>query len=433
MHHGVGELRIAPTLTASAYSTLEYHGLRGVLDQGDHVVDQLTYWRLDSGAGTSWIPGIALRFDSTLWFGDDQPFVPLDPTTASDEQRKQDVSSTLSGVMDIFPGEWIKKLSGLKLNAAYSYTLQASSQGLRRGTTAPLIGQEICDNGLDDDGNGLVDCADPKCALSDACLLRTGQLKSHRVYGTAYWEIPGKVQAEVFADIRQSYSNRDDVLRSSRQEFRSYVTWRPIYPSPITLRCDVQHESKRPEQYDSMSADPVQPEVLVIEPALEWRRRWSPKWWHLAKISVSHSRTSDLPHIRTIEDPFGRKGDLERLDFNDVAFTPSIEVRRRFEDDAGKWNLRPYARVSYKMQWGQGVRSRIDTTIREAGTAGMADGSETSRTLAVSLGFIWVHSEHLYVDLDVTTSYYACVRAATGALCSDKVTLSPHLLATARY
>jgi hypothetical protein len=191
-------------------------------------------------------------------------------------------------------------------------------------------------------------------------------------------------------------------------------------------------ERKRPEQYDGMT-EPVETETLVLEPALEWRRRWSPKWWHLAKLTVSHGRTRDLPHIRTIEDVYGRKGDLERLDFNDIAVTPSVEIRRRFEDDRGKWNIRPYIRASYKLQWGQGLRSRIDQVVRDAGDPGMADGSETSRTLSVSVGFIWIHSEHLLMDLDLTTSYYDCVRAATGSVCNDAVTFSPHLLATVRY
>src|SRR5262249_6049754 len=30
---------------------------------------------------------------------------------------------------------------------------------------------EICDNGIDDDGNGLVDCNDPTCTASPVCAL----------------------------------------------------------------------------------------------------------------------------------------------------------------------------------------------------------------------------------------------------------------------
>ena len=48
--------------------------------------------------------------------------------------------------------------------------------------------------------------------------------------------------------------------------------------------------------------------------------------------------------------------------------------------------------------------------IREPTDPGFTDGSETSRTLFLSLGFIWVHSEHVFVDLDLTTSYYDCAR-----------------------
>jgi hypothetical protein len=435
MHHGVGELRLAPTLTESAYSSLEYHGLEGTLGQGGQVVDHLTYWRLDSGAGSSIIPGLALRFDSTFWFGDDLPPVQI-PSLGSptvDTQRKQEANSTLSGVMDIFPGEWVKKLGPVKFNLAYTYSEQATSQGVLHGVAASgVLVHEQCGNGVDDDGDGLVDCADPECALADVCLLRTGQLKSHRVYGTAYWDTPGKLQAEIFGDYRQGYSDKDDILRSTRIELRSYVTWRPVYPSPITLRFDVQREWKRPDQYDGI-VDPVEPEVATYQPALEWRRRWSPKWWHLAKLTLSHSRTRDLPHIRTIEDAFGKKGDLERLDYDDMSLTPSIEIRRRFEDEKSTWSFRPYLRANYKLQWGTGRRSRTEDQIRAPSDPGFADGSETSRTLAVSLGFIWVHSEHVFVDLDLTTSYYDCVRAPSASFCNDAVTFSPHILATARY
>ena len=35
---------------------------------------------------------------------------------------------------------------------------------------SPIIGlsQEICDNGIDDDGDGFIDCFDPDCASNSA-------------------------------------------------------------------------------------------------------------------------------------------------------------------------------------------------------------------------------------------------------------------------
>ena len=42
---------------------------------------------------------------------------------------------------------------------------------------------EICDNGADDDGDGLVDCADPSCAYSDdSCKEKNPNL--HGCFGT---------------------------------------------------------------------------------------------------------------------------------------------------------------------------------------------------------------------------------------------------------
>src|SRR5438876_10822566 len=34
---------------------------------------------------------------------------------------------------------------------------------------APILRPEICNNGLDDDGDGLVDCAQPSCSGVDGC------------------------------------------------------------------------------------------------------------------------------------------------------------------------------------------------------------------------------------------------------------------------
>jgi hypothetical protein len=154
---------------------------------------------------------------------------------------------------------------------------------------------------------------------------------------------------------------------------------------------------------------------------------------HLAKLTLSHSRFRDQPHIRTIEDAFGRKGDLERLDFDSWSIKPSLEIRRRFEDPQGIWSFRPYIRASYAYQWGQGVRSRIEDREYLSGDPGLSDGSDATGLMSVSVGVIWVHAENVFVDLDLNTSYLDCRRAPTGAGCNDKVTFTPHLLATVRY
>ncbi len=436
MHHAVGELRLAPTLTESGYLTLEYHGLEGVLDSDEQLVDQLTYWRLDGGGGSSIVPGLALRFDTTIWFGDDMPLADRQArntslSTATVEQtREQEADSRVSAVVDVFPGEWAKALSPLKQNVAYTYTEQSSARALRRGV-AP-VGKEQCDIIGDEDKDGLADCDDPDCAMADACLQITGKTKSHRVYGTIYWDTPGKLQVELFADARWTISGEDQTVRSTRQEVRSYVTWRPIHPSPITLRFDVTREEKTPQKYEGITPE-VKPTTLNFEPALEWRRRWSQRWWHLAKLSVSYNMFRDLPHIRTVENKFGQKGDLERLDYNNLAITPSLEIRRRFDDVDGWGSFRPYLRASYKIQLGSGISSRIDKKICEADDECLANGSETSRLLSVSLGVIWVLTDKVFLDLDLNTSHYDCDRAPTGGICRDKVSFTPHLLTTVRY
>ena len=433
MHHAVGELRLAPTLTESGYLTLEYHGLRGVLDREERVVDQLTYWRLDGGAGSSIVPGLALRLDTTILFGDEMPLSDRQARASSlssttvDQTRQQDADSRISGVVDIFPGEWVPALASLKQNVAYTYTEQSASRALRRGV-AP-VGKEQCDIIGDEDKDGLSDCEDPDCAMADACLQITSKTRSHRIYGTIYWDTPGKLQVELFADARWTLSGEDQTVRSTRQEVRSYVTWRPIHPSPVTLRFDIMREEKRPQKYEGITPE-VKPWTFNLEPALEWRRRWSQRWWHLVKLSASYSMVRDLPHIRTVENKFGQKGDLERLDYDNLAITPSLEVRRRFDDVEGWGSFRPYLRASYKMQWGKGLKSRIGDKIYQAEDEGIFDGSETSRLLSVSLGVIWVLTDKVFLDLDLNTSHYDCDSAPR---CRDEVSFTPHLLTTVRY
>lgn len=431
MHHGVGELRVAPTLTENAYATLEYHRLVGALDADGRIAEQLVYWRLDGGAGSSIVPGLALRFDGTLWLGDDQPR-PETATTAggvatTQLERQQQASSRLTGTMDLFPGEWIKKLSPLRLNGAYTYTLERNSQG-RRSAAAPF-GKEVCDAPGDEDGDGLENCDDPDCALADVCLLRTTQLRSHRAFGTVSWNTPGKLEIEVFGDMRFNHAAEDDQLRSTRYEVRSAATWRPIQSSPLTLRLDMLRESSRPEKYDGIQPL-VEPMTLTLEPAFEWRRRWSVAWWHLAKIAVTRTIVRDLPHIRTFDDLFAKEGELERQDYNEWAIRPSLEVRRRFDAKDGSWNFRPYVRASYRYRVGEAVQSRLTSRTCGPDDPCLSDGSQTGHLVSMSVGFIWVHSEHVYVDLDLTGAYNDCVKAA---VCRDLFTISPHLLATARF
>ena len=78
------------------------------------------------------------------------------------------------------------------------------------------------------------------CAGVASCLVLEGEAETHRVYGTVSWDSPGKLQVELYFDRRESFTaNKSGEFRASRLEVRSYVTWRPIYPSPVTLRFDL--------------------------------------------------------------------------------------------------------------------------------------------------------------------------------------------------
>ncbi|MGB3465826.1 MAG: T9SS type A sorting domain-containing protein, partial [Cyclobacteriaceae bacterium] len=53
-----------------------------------------------------------------------------------------------------------------------------SNDGMSCALAAPPVFPEICDNGLDDDGDGLIDCEDPDCSASTSCGV------SAKIYGT---------------------------------------------------------------------------------------------------------------------------------------------------------------------------------------------------------------------------------------------------------
>src|SRR5262249_54152512 len=62
----------------------------------------------------------------------------------------------------------------------------------------PRMGQEICNNGIDDNGDGLVDCSDPQCKTFPACLtvnctidVDFGTLASHGARATRTMDTRG--------------------------------------------------------------------------------------------------------------------------------------------------------------------------------------------------------------------------------------------------
>jgi hypothetical protein len=61
----------------------------------------------------------------------------------------------------------IEANSGMDSNL-FAFGPSSSSNDGARCPTAP-VAQEICDNGIDDDGDGLIDCEDPSCASFGTC------------------------------------------------------------------------------------------------------------------------------------------------------------------------------------------------------------------------------------------------------------------------
>lgn len=62
----------------------------------------------------------------------------------------------------------IEELAGVIDSNLFAFGPSSSSNDGARCPTAPVL-QEICDNGIDDDGDGLIDCEDPSCSGFGLC------------------------------------------------------------------------------------------------------------------------------------------------------------------------------------------------------------------------------------------------------------------------
>lgn len=91
--------------------------------------------------------GLALSAPATLSYAVEQA------TPADDE-----VATAHLGRWQALPGRILRPLEGTLDTPIHAF-----------GTFALIESNEICNNGLDDDGDGLVDCADPVCTGRDGC------------------------------------------------------------------------------------------------------------------------------------------------------------------------------------------------------------------------------------------------------------------------
>ncbi|WP_178986796.1 T9SS type A sorting domain-containing protein [Winogradskyella helgolandensis] len=85
-----------------------------------------------------------------------------------DNEGRFYVSANETGT--IYAIQAVQDLTGLNVIDAnlFAFGPSSSSNDGARCPTAPVL-QEICDNGIDDDGDGLIDCEDPSCSGFGMC------------------------------------------------------------------------------------------------------------------------------------------------------------------------------------------------------------------------------------------------------------------------
>src|SRR5262249_7980098 len=71
-------------------------------------------------------------------------------------------------------------------------------------STSSSMKMEICNNGVDDDGNGLIDCADPACANDNSCKGKICMPDNN--VGTVVVGAPGKMVSFTTTNATNTYS-----------------------------------------------------------------------------------------------------------------------------------------------------------------------------------------------------------------------------------
>jgi cysteine-rich repeat protein len=81
-------------------------------------------------------------------------------------------SRAIAGLANKTDADWI---DGIPENDGAMHCDQSAALYCFSGDSSGMSGQEICDNGIDDNDNQLVDCADPQCSKMPACGGQGGQ------------------------------------------------------------------------------------------------------------------------------------------------------------------------------------------------------------------------------------------------------------------
>ena len=89
------------------------------------------------------------------------------PSCFSGSCRESNRSAIGGGLRSLF--RWGLLLVVLLFTGCSFFQIEEKGEGDGEGEGDP-VGETLCENGVDDDGDGFVDCVDPDCAGHQACV-----------------------------------------------------------------------------------------------------------------------------------------------------------------------------------------------------------------------------------------------------------------------
>lgn len=345
------EVKLAPTATENAYALLRSREATS-RDQTDGPFElQAKHWELIAGARSSIIPGLIPQVSQAVLF-DDSP----DATGV----RVRRASASVAGQLWVNPGEWWSPLTPVFVDARYSYAKES-------GATAGI-------------------------RVNDDRIQRFDNRMSYN--GLGKWELALQQAWQV------AHAGETQIRRGDRLELRNRVTFRPVHPSPITLRVDLVREKSRNDQAQLAGA-PTWGWHDSVDTSLYWLMRWNTRF--TTKLEADYT----FDDLRDVMQPGTGATAATLVTGQQHLVRPWLELRYLLQSETGSLFL---------VQ-----RDRATRTLTDSGTA-ESWGAEAS------LGIIWVYSDNVYLDGEVAYRQTFCVSAP----CSATRVLEPRVLLTAK-
>jgi hypothetical protein len=128
------------------------------------------------------------------------------------------VSANQTGTIYVIYDVQNLQSSGTMVSNLFAYGPSSSSNDGARCPTAP-VPQEICDNGIDDDGDGLTDCEDPSCSGVAGCPEQSGTSSGNNGGLESNGRLAEKINLRNFDRRLRGYSfNKETARRITKGE-----------------------------------------------------------------------------------------------------------------------------------------------------------------------------------------------------------------------